>query len=162
MIDYECPRCGESMQSPDSRVGGTESCPNCRKAVEVPSQRLLPEVSDGEEDDFEEDHEYEDNFDDNFEDDFEGDSKDDCEDDFEDDCIEKEEGAKKRELDEAVEGDYSPTTSNSSSFARSASGAVAAIAVITGVVAFFISWAGGFVLHVWTAYLYYPGLFTNR
>ncbi|MBS3822187.1 MAG: hypothetical protein KGY81_10540, partial [Phycisphaerae bacterium] len=37
MIHYTCPRCGESMESPNCLVGETEDCPRCAANVVVPA-----------------------------------------------------------------------------------------------------------------------------
>ena len=37
MIEYECPKCGEPMESPDSRAGDLETCPNCGFVSPVPA-----------------------------------------------------------------------------------------------------------------------------
>lgn len=36
MIEYACPQCGESMNSPDSMVGQAETCPACGNVTLVP------------------------------------------------------------------------------------------------------------------------------
>lgn len=38
MISYECHRCGEPMESPDSLTGQEDACPKCGCAVQVPLQ----------------------------------------------------------------------------------------------------------------------------
>jgi hypothetical protein len=36
MIHVQCPKCGDYLSVPDSRVGEVEECPNCRNVTVIP------------------------------------------------------------------------------------------------------------------------------
>ena len=50
MIRYTCPRCQESLESPESQAGLRETCPRCGDAVLVPNRRppSSPSPTEGE------------------------------------------------------------------------------------------------------------------
>jgi endogenous inhibitor of DNA gyrase (YacG/DUF329 family) len=38
MINYQCPKCGETMESPTSLAGSEDECPRCQAHVQIPQQ----------------------------------------------------------------------------------------------------------------------------
>jgi predicted RNA-binding Zn-ribbon protein involved in translation (DUF1610 family) len=38
VVKYDCPHCGDRLESPFDDVGGQDTCPNCGKKYEVPGQ----------------------------------------------------------------------------------------------------------------------------
>ena len=60
MIHFTCPECGAEMESPDQLEGGTDFCPKCRSAVEVPPAWLDESLEENDEDQAgeSEDHEF--------------------------------------------------------------------------------------------------------
>lgn len=36
MLTYACPKCGETLQSPEDQAGTSLTCPHCKEAITVP------------------------------------------------------------------------------------------------------------------------------
>ncbi len=50
MTGYTCPECGAKIESPDGLEGGTDFCPECRSAVEVPPPWVSESLEEKDED----------------------------------------------------------------------------------------------------------------
>ena len=46
MIDFKCPKCGETLSVPDSLGGQAETCPKCGNVAAVPEPQAAPGVVD--------------------------------------------------------------------------------------------------------------------
>jgi phage FluMu protein Com len=37
MLTYRCPKCGKTLQSPESEAGETVDCPDCQNVIRIPT-----------------------------------------------------------------------------------------------------------------------------